>query len=237
MILEAVTNKGEAKALLDRIGRQGEGPGEPGTDGLSHFRRFFKIYTEIKANPDDAKSRVVPVNPTTQEPPKCGSNPNFIAAPLARAWADLFNNRYRILLADLAHILTVAPDDKAQTQSRTTILDWIFSEMLPNLAPIADTLATIPRHEPPQFVDAAQRVLIAAGAPFSLPYALQLPDQPIDRWRQHQQLLAEASLRIAAVKKELGGSHEILDRMIDLDQESLAFAREQIANLSKPLDC
>jgi hypothetical protein len=76
--------------------------------------------------------------------------------------------------------------------------------------------------------DAEQRILIAAGAPFALPYTLQLPDQPIDRWRQHQQLLAEASLRIAAVKKELGGSHEILDRMIDLDQESLAFAREQI---------
>lgn len=237
MILDVVTSKAEAKALLDKIGRQGEGPGEPGTEGLSHFRRFFKIYTEIKANPEDAKSRVVPVNPTTQEPPKCGSNPNFIAAPLARAWADLFNNRYRILLANLAHILTVAPDDKAQPKSRTTILDWIFSEMLLNLAPIADTLATIPRHEPPQFGDAEQRVLIAAGAPFALPYTLQLPDQPIDRWRQHQQLLAEASLRIAAVKKELGGSIDILDRMMTSDQAGLDFAREQIVNLSKPPDC
>lgn len=235
MILEVVTNKAEAKALIDRIGRQGEGPGESGSDGLSHFRRFFKIYTEIKANPDEAKSRVVPVNPTTQEPPKCGSDPNFIAAPLARAWADLFNSRYRILLANLAHILTVAPDDKKQPKSRTTIFKWIFAEMRDNLPPIAETLATIPRHEPPQFGDAEQRVLIAAGAPFALPYTLQLPDQPIDRWRHHLQLLAEASLRIAAVK-ELSGSVKILDDMITADQKSLAFAHEQILNLSKPSD-
>lgn len=236
MILEVVTNKVEAKALIDRIGSQGEGPGEPGPEGPSHFRRFFRIYTEIKASPEQAESRVVPINPTTQEPSECGSNPNFIAAPLARAWADLFNNRYRILLADLAHVLTIARDDKVQPESRTTILGWIFFEMQKSLAAIAETLATIPRHDPPQFGDAEQRVLIAAGAPFALPYTLQLPDQPIDRWRQHEQLLAEASLRIAAVQKELGGSNEILDRMITADQRSLDFAREQIGNLSKPMD-
>jgi hypothetical protein len=236
MILEVVTNKAEAKALIDRIGRQGEGPGEPGQEGESHFRKFFNIYTEIKANPADAESRVVPINPTTQEPAKCGSYPNFIAAPLARAWADLFNNRYRILLADLAHILTIAMDDKAQPESRTTILGWIFFEMLQSLSSIAETLATTPRNNPPLFGDAEQRVLIAAGAPFALPYTMQLPDQPIDRWRHHQQLLAETSLRIAAVRNELGGSVKILDDMMSADQESLAFAHEQIVNLSKPSD-
>jgi hypothetical protein len=61
-------------------------------------------------------------------------------------------------------------------------------------------------------------------------------DQPIDRWRHHQQLLAEASLRIAAVRNELGGSVKILDDMMSADQESLAFAHEQIVNLSKPSD-
>lgn len=233
MILELVRNKAEAKALVERIGSQGEGPGQPAEEGTSHFRRFFKIYTEIKADPSKAQARVVPVNPTTQVPAKGEANPNYIENPLSRAWADLFNTRYRLLLADLAHILTLSVEDKEQPESRGQILVWIFNEMNPNLATIAETLATSPRHDPPQFKDAEQKVLIAAGAPFTLPYTLQLSDQPIDRWRQHELLLAEAALRIAAVRRVLNETNAFLDFMSRSDEEALRFAREQIRKLTE----
>jgi nitrite reductase/ring-hydroxylating ferredoxin subunit len=241
MILALVNNKAEAMSLVERIGLQGEGPGDTGPDGASHFRRFFTIYQEIKAalgtNPAVAVARAVPVNPTTHEPAKGESDPNFIAAPLARAWADLFNTRYRILLADLAHILTLSAEDEDERESRRQILIWIFNEMNPNLATIAETLATSPRHDPPRYKDPEQKVLIAAGAPFTLPYTLQLPDQPVDRWRQHELLLAEAAVRIAAVRRELdGGSNIVLDLMSATDEESLAFTRERIRVLSEKRD-
>jgi hypothetical protein len=232
LVLSAVRNKAEAITLIERIGKQGEGPEEPVGDSQSHFRRLFKIYTEIKALSAPVDSRVLPINPTTHEPLEGQSNPNFIAAPLSRAWADLFNSRYRLLLANLAHILTLSREDQAEAKSRGEILGWIFTEMSTNLATIAETLATSARDNPPKFKDPEQKILIAAGPPFILPYTLQLPDQPIDRWRHHEQLFAEAELRIKAVKKELKGSNAFLDTMLGLDQQNLNFIKEQIRKAS-----
>jgi hypothetical protein len=232
MILGLVRNKADARALVDAIGRQGEGPGEPGGAAESHFRKFFKIYGEMKADATDAEPRAVPFNPTTHKPAEAEDDTGYISNDLSRAWADLFNSRYRLLLADLAHLLTLPTDDAAESASRGKLFEWVFAEMRGHMGAVAEILATSPRHDPPQFKDDAQTILVAAGPPFDLPYTLQLPDQSIDRWRQHEQLLAEAALRSEAVRKYTG-AHDLLDTMSVEDEESLRFVREQIRRLSE----
>jgi hypothetical protein len=232
MILELVANKSDARGLVDRIGRQGEGPGEPGGAAQSHFRKFFRIYSEMKADATDTEPLAVPTNPTTRKPAPGEDDPNYISNDLSRAWADLFNSRYRLLLADLAHLLTLPIGDTAEPESRVQLFGWIFDEMRDHMGAVAEILATSPRHDPPQFKDAAQTILIAAGPPFDLPYTLQLSDQRLDRWRHREQLLAEAALRIAAVRK-YAGAHDLLDTMSVGDEEKLRFVREQIRKLSE----
>ena len=78
----------------------------------SHFDQFLGIYrefpeTEVDEQPDWVPTRSIPTNPTTAP----GIDPDAVAErgrithPTTRLWAQLFNVRYRMLLADLAHAL------------------------------------------------------------------------------------------------------------------------------------
>lgn len=230
MIVDLIHDKNEARSLIEKIGRQGEGPDESGEELPSHFRRFFQIYRDLKSHSSEPVARLLPTNPTTRRQSSEGeeAEPGYISNPLARAWANLFDTRYRILLTDLAHVLAIPLTNR--TASRRLIRLAVLKEMF-DLSRIADVLTTLPQHDPPQTEHGTTRV---AGPPFALPYTLQLPDQDLDRWRYHEQLLTEAALRIAAVRRELTSTHELLDRITASDTDYLSFVQDQIRALSAP---
>ena len=118
-----------------------------------------------------------------------------ISHPRSLKWAKLFNLRYRLLLAYLSHFLqSDGPllDSNADYTPRGLLNKGTFDEMR-HLSQIASRLSTLPRVESkegePELPD-------RAGAPFELPYTLNLPDREPDRWRTHLDVL-NASFELA----------------------------------------
>jgi hypothetical protein len=232
MLMRPVSNKDEAKPLLEEIGNQGEGPGDPGD---SHFRRFFNLYREVKNNPAAAAAIfALPHNPTTQGPAE-GEMPaeGYIANRTAREWANLFDLRYRFLLATLAHLL-ILPDPDNKDPVHAKLKEWALFNEMPNLRQLANVIVNSSQHDPPQQLpDGRER---KAGPPFTLPYTLQLSDQELDRWRLHEQLLLEAEIAINNLQAELpqtDPSQDLLTGWLDLDRDRLDFVRDQIKKLTR----
>lgn len=197
------------------IGAQGEGfdPGPAGSE--SHFERFFDIYQRVKTLSSAGAVITWPVtaNPnTTPEPTAPHGAANGIEAaleahastgrithPRARAWAHLFNLRYRLLLGQLSHFLrldhdlySAAPGPRLGDRTdRGLLLIGTFDEMR-HLKKIAGKLVQLPKDTTPGPVH--------AGPPFELPYTLNLPDGDPQRWRMH----LDASLAaVELVRKQL----------------------------------
>jgi hypothetical protein len=187
LILE-VASRDAALNALDEIGEQGEAPkpvpaGDPSDAGEeSHFVRFLTIYRALsKLDPavQDRVSRPILENPTTTS----------ITASDAKAWAHLFNLRYRMLLVNLAHAFELADvpgGDGAAVTPRGALINRTFAEMY-NLRAIAGTLVELP-------ADASGSR--NAGPPFEMPYTLELPRRERDRWALHRDLLEAAGALI-----------------------------------------
>ncbi|MGH3835689.1 MAG: ferritin-like domain-containing protein [Pseudonocardiaceae bacterium] len=189
-----------AVAAVRAIGAQGEGfdPAPEGTE--SHFERFFDIYKRVSALSSAGATITWPVatNPNTTsapaEPPgaadaveaalEAHASTGRINDPRARAWAHLFNLRYRLLLGQLSHFLRLDHDLYSETPGpqlgdrteRGLLLIGTFDEMR-HLKKIAGKLVQLPKDNPPGPVH--------AGPPFELPYTLNLPDDDPQRWRMH----------------------------------------------------
>jgi Ferritin-like len=189
-----------AVAAVQAIGAQGEGfdPAPEGTE--SHFERFFDIYKRVSALVSAGVTVTWPVatNPnTTSAPTDPSSMADEVAAALeahassgrinearARAWAHLFNLRYRLLLGQLAHFLRLDNDlystapgpGLGDRTDRGLLLIGTFDEMR-RLSKIAGKLVQLPKDNPADPVH--------AGPPFELPYTLNLPDGESKRWRMH----------------------------------------------------
>jgi hypothetical protein len=210
---DAASLRSAAVAAVQKIGAQGEGfdlppagPGEP----ESHFERFFDIYKRVRTLSDTDVQITWPLteNANTTEAPR--QKPTMtqmvdaveeayaargrIMHPRAKAWAQLFNLRYRLLLANLSHFLRLSQElyitepgpHLGDRTPRGLLLIWTFNEMR-HLKRIAGKLVQLPRDEPP----GATR----AGPPFELPYTLNLPDREEDRWRTHLDV-SRASVRL-----------------------------------------
>jgi hypothetical protein len=216
MILDLIPDRIAAASLLDAIGRQGEGPGQPPGGQPSHFTRFFRIYHGLKSaiqhGEPAANIKPLVVNPTV------GIAGASIQDPVAVAWANLFDSRYRMLLADLAHMMMVRRATVEDTASEV-LGQWARTEMY-RLSAIADILTGLPAQAGPT---------LRAGPPFRLPYTLRLPDRQIDRWRHHLALIEQSTGRIAAVKRALGRQTDImLDGMRDADRRAVDHVRRRI---------
>ena len=108
--------------------------------------------------------------------------------PEAAAWAALFNTRYRMLLAYLAHVYrhrSIAAANGAPGR-RGQLINRMFGEMY-NLKSIAGLLTALPLDRDPS---------VRAGPPFQIPYTVALPEGELDIWRLHRDLI-EASLSLA----------------------------------------
>ncbi|MGQ0778833.1 MAG: ferritin-like domain-containing protein [Pseudonocardiales bacterium] len=202
-----------ALAAIRAVGAQGEGfdPAPEGTE--SHFERFFDVYKRVSALSAAGVTITWPVatNPNTTstptEPPcdvvetalEAHASTGRINHPRTRAWAHLFNLRYRLLLGQLAHFLRLDHDLYSEAPGpglgdrtdRGLLLIGTFDEMR-HLKKIAGKLVQLPKDDPPGAVH--------AGPPFELPYTLNLPDAEPQRWRMH---LDASRAAVALIREQL----------------------------------
>ena len=147
-----------------------------------------------------------------------------ITHPRARRWAQLFNLRYRMLLAFLSHFLRVdqplyestAGDKLGDRTARGFLLIWTFNEMR-RLKKIAGKLVQLPKDEP-----AGE---LHAGPPFELPYTLNLPDRETERWRAHLDA-SRAAVRLVREQLQPGdpldAGDEFLQDLVQADEQHQA---------------
>jgi hypothetical protein len=146
-----------------------------------------------------------------------------ITHPRSLKWARLFNLRYRLLLAYLSHFLqSDGPllDDNADYTPRGLLNKWAFDEMR-HMSEVASRLVTLPKSE--SSPEAPDR----AGAPFELPYTLNLPDRERDRWRTHLDVLSTC----LALERSIAEAHPedredaLLQSLVEHDLEAQRLAR------------
>jgi hypothetical protein len=158
-----------------------------------------------------------------------------ITHPEALLWAELFNLRYRLLLSFLAHFLqTEGPvlDAAADYTGRGYLNRWTFDEMR-HLSDIARKLAKLPRKAVgPGGEESPER----AGAPFELPYTLNLPDREQDRWRTHIDVL-DACLKLEhdIDRVGTGAGDRLLAELLAEDAQALVVARAMMRGDGLPV--
>jgi hypothetical protein len=232
--VERAATRADAVKVLRALSAQGEAPHLKGDDTgePSHFERFVEIYLQYKAfNKDTSWSAThqIPNNPTTRED-FAEFTPNTTYVPLERAaaahlFAQLFNQRYRMLLNYLAHSFQLGRSQPLHLPGRRgMVMHRAFGEMY-NLKTIAGLLVRLSLHDP------AHPGMYAAP-PFELPYTLELPLAETDIWRQHDDLLKVSQHTCSEVfdraKEDSGFRKEITDiggdvylkTLIKLDDEA-----------------
>lgn len=241
---DAAKARQDALAALADIARQGEGHEN---ENGSHFERFLRVFRTFKKLSGSGQPLTWPVadNPNTtraQNAADCGASmyaalaeanarQGRITDERARDWAQLFNLRYRMLLAHLSHYLRLdqAQGDaqqKAQVRAqREHLKDWSFNEMTVRLGPIALQLVQMPKDDPPGVLN--------AGPPFELPYTLNLPQREADRWRT-QLDIAKASQALAQRLKVPNQPDDILDGLLDADAQREIAELQALANGQNP---
>src|SRR5688572_22924271 len=163
VLVPDIVNRSNALLAVAELAEQGEGVDDP-LDRPSHYQRLLGIYREMPEPGDWEPSYPVPVDPDTGPSAGVTDEPEHgrITHPRSLKWAKLFNLRYRLLLAYLAHFLmNDGPllDDNADYTPRGLLNKWTFDEMR-HLSEIAGKLVTLPRLEgEPELPD-------RAGAPF-----------------------------------------------------------------------
>jgi hypothetical protein len=77
----------------------------------------------------------------------------------------------------------------------------------------------------------ANSVSVTAGAPFELPYTLNLADQEPDRWQLHRDLIFTCRDIIAEIKTRFPGSvNPFLDEILTTDTNRLPTIESQLAD-------
>jgi rubrerythrin len=239
-----------AVTAVKEIGAQGEGfdllagPEEE----ESHFERFLDLYKRVKTLSDTGVQVTWPLteNANTTEAPRQPPNPAHmvdvveeayaargrITHPRAKAWAQLFNLRYRLLLGHLSHFLRLSQElyvtepgpHLGDRTARGLLLIWTFNEMR-HLKRIAGKLVQLPRDEPPGDIH--------AGPPFELPYTLNLPDREEDRWRTHLDV-SRASVRLVRERLQPGDPGDPTDQHDDFLKDLVA-SDEQVQVIMQSL--
>jgi rubrerythrin len=213
IIIETANNVKTAKAALAKVAEQGEGEeistGKP--DDPSHFDRFLKIYKAFPITTTWKPAKNVPVNPSTNvsdEKP----GPSVITNEIALIWAQLANQRYRMILLYLSHSLQM---EIKPASFYGQLVSWSFGEMY-NLRSISDILTTMPqRNKGPRDH--------CAAAPFELPYNLNLPSREVNKWRTHRDQLQNSRIIIDELLKYKNKAHAVyLHALRNSDEQELA---------------
>ena len=194
ILVPDVGNQAAALQAIAELAEQGEGLDEP-ADSPSHYERFLAVYREFPEVGDWEPTYHVPTDPNVSsyegvDELESGS----ITHPRSVQWAKLCNLRYRLLLAYLSHFLQSDGSlvaGNADHTARGLLNKWAFDEMR-HLSQVASRLVTLPKTS---HVPGEHELPERAGAPFDLPYTLNLPNRESDRWRSHLDVLT-ASLAL-----------------------------------------
>ncbi len=223
VIVAQMANRTEAIAGVKAIAGQGEAPHLRDTPkkSPSHFDRFVEIFQKFDAVKDPTLVRPVPTNPSTR-PPSPSAEGTYIESDTSRAWANLFNVRYRLLLAYLAHTYRLSPAD-GQGGARGALLQRVFGEMF-NVKAIAEILVRLPLGDP----NAPER----AGPPFEMPYTTALPTDEVDCWRLHRDVLESAMTlsRSLLAAAPAGTGSDYLRALVELDAGAVAWLDAMISS-------
>ncbi len=237
LVVRVMRSREEALMALQDIAVQGEGMTMGRGTAGSHYERFLSIYRDFpEADADWTPTRATPVNPNTEPPyePVEGASERaaaeiaraqemaggYISHPKAHLWAHLFNHRYRMLLANLMHALSIDGDEDAagQDTGRALTRRWTFDEMF-YVTRITGALVQMPLASD----DDPQR----AGPPFEMPYTLAIPDREADRWRLHRDLIDDTSLLMAEIR-QLGTPSEEENQLLDAIARKDEADREEV---------
>ncbi len=196
-----VATRNDAVEALRELSEQGEAPhlGKGELSEPSHYQRFFEIYRDLqnlkaretKGAAEPAIRKKVIRNPTTRSEwadlHTVGEiRYTFIAPGRAHFLAQIFNQRYRLLLNYLAHTFRIArPARFDQPNLRSMLMHRAFAEMY-NLKTLAGLLVELPASE-------AHDEARLAAPPFELPPTLALPMRETDIWRGHRDLIATSA--------------------------------------------
>jgi hypothetical protein len=228
VIVEQMASRTQAVAAIRAVAGQGEAPDlqKGATQEVSHFERFADVYREFVEHDGERFTRAVPDNPSTTHPLNFAEEGTYIANPVSREWANLFNLRYRMLLTYLGHTFRLARTvDPNQPSERTGTLHRVFGEMY-NLKTIAGVLVRMPLLED----ESDPR---RAGPPFQMPYTLSLPADQGDCWRLHRELLT-TSREIAAgllARTPPPDGDRYLRTLLELDRQSQEWIDQMLIGL------
>jgi hypothetical protein len=190
---------------------------EEGNVKAAHFKRFYDVYTalpatfdpslQVASNPNTTEVPVVPPTDPEEVLAETRLRPGRITNKVTLLWAHLFNVRYRMLLTDLQHALSlplavdanrhpVAPGTAgAQATPRSNLVTWVYEDMLQQVGSVrglAGILVTL--NQTDLATDGN------AGPTFELPFSLDLPDRPQDRWDVHRALNKTTQSLVASLQ-------------------------------------
>jgi Ferritin-like len=213
VIVAQMASRTEAIAGLKAIAGQGEAPHlrDAREKTPSHFDRFLEIFQSFEAAKDPTLVRPAPTNPSTRP----SGEGTYIASDTSRAWANLFNVRYRLLLAYLAHTYRLTRLD-GERGARAALLQRVFAEMF-NVKTIAEVLVRLTLCDP----NAPER----AGAPFEMAYTTALPPDEVDCWRLYRDVLETAMMlsRGLLAAMPAGEGADYLRAVLELGRDAVAW--------------
>lgn len=224
VFVRTADNRDQALQALREIAVQGEGKlaSDPAVDE-SHYRRFREVFEALSSLPPGDVAHPVPADPTVG-----GTEPaSSIEHPRARRWAQLFDLRYEMLLAALAHFTRLAGplyvDSGPRLGDRTArglLHLWAFDEMR-HIAKIAGKLVQLPR--------AGSSSALRAGPPFTMPSSIALPPDEPARWNAHRSRYAAAAVMIQDLQQHdaTDGADEFLAFLLRTDAAAEALATRQ----------
>jgi Ferritin-like len=231
--IDRAATRAQAVKALRALAAQGEAPHlkEDETGEPSHFERFAQIYKDFKKI-ETGELSIKPThdvrpNPTTRVDfhnlhPDGTTYIGTAHEELAAHYlAQLFNQRYRLLLTYLGHTFRLARTQPThQPNLRGMVMHRVFGEMY-NLKAIAGLLVRLP-------IGCGG----CAGPPFEMPYSLDLPQADCDIWRLHHDLLVNSyhtcrevfrvAKGIPAVRQQIAsiGGDVYLRSLMDIDSQT-----------------
>lgn len=215
-----VSSRSDCLAALNAVATQGEATEDAADNQPSHFNRFLGIYREYAALTGVEPSRNVPVNPAVGYDvggdDATAPGTTRIVNLEGQMLGHLFNLRYQLLLVSLLHTFEYPSNVTAVSQvtPRGLLIHSTFGEMY-NLRALSELLMQTPMAFP-----ADERM---AGPPFQPPFSLQMPVDPIDRWRLHLDLLeASADLAEGLIVLDQARLQDYMNGLMKVDAQTMS---------------
>jgi|GEM_PF-420872 len=238
---------------LRAIGDQGEFVDTADDLDESHFERFLQLFEELKEIQDSTGRLPVwpvaifpntsvgaagPVSPAAVTMMNRHMNEGRITNTRSRAWAHLFNLRYRLLIDVIAHSLLIPgplywtePEQRGRRTPKGQLHAFSFAEMV-RIQQLSAKLVSLPLDDGDSDLH--------AGPPFELDHTVSLPAHEVDRWRQHADRFGAGAEWAASMRQahDMDSDDPFLGYLVEADAaaQRLCLAFEARASQASPGD-